>query len=163
MAAAFYMFERLLQVIKNVQALESNDIAIEIFAGSEVQKYILNLNRINQLYLNGVDSEGTQIGTYSYVTDVLRSGETFNYEGYTSTKQQGEHFTLFDTGEFYKSFQVVLTENGFIIEADDRKENEYLSDKYGLEILGLSNDSKNDLARQIIQKVIELVKRKILS
>lgn len=157
------MFERLYKVIDNVRKLDSNLVAIAIFADDTVQKFIIDLNRIEQLFKKGVDANDKPIGFYSEVTDIFTQGETFSFEGYTSTKRAGNHYTLLDTGYFYSTFEVHLTPKGFTIEADDQKENEYLTDKYGLDILGLSQDSKDALAREIIGKVILLVRAKMLA
>lgn len=155
------MFEKLIQIANNVNSLQSHKVAVNVFGINEIQRFIIDLNRIDQLFKKGVDSDGKPIGYYSEVTDIFTQGETFTFEGYSSTKRAGNHYTLLDTAYFYKSFQVILTERGFIIEADDQKEGEYLTDKYGLEILGLSENSKYKLARHIIDEVISLVRAKI--
>lgn len=157
------MFERLFQIVNNVKALEEKQVAVEIFSGSEVQKFIIDLNRIEQLFKKGVDSYGKPIGYYSALTDIMTQGETFSFDGYSHTKREGTHYTLLDTGAFYRSFRVILTESGFMIEADDEKEGEYLTDRYGLDIIGLSKESKNELAAHIVDKIIELVRSKILA
>jgi hypothetical protein len=157
------MFERLYQVIDNVLKLDSTKVGIEIYGESEVQRFIIDLNRIEQLFKKGVDSDNKPIGYYSEVTDIFTQGQSFSFEGLSSTKRAGNHYTLLDTGYFYRSFQVHLTGTGFIIEADDEKEDTYLTDRYGLEILGLSDLSKDELAAHIIGTVIELVRTKMLA
>lgn len=157
------MFERLIEVAANVQNLSEKRIAVEIFSNSMVQRYIINLNRISQLFEQGKDSSGNVIGYYSELTQVISAGQSFQFEGFSHQKIAGEPYTLLDTSYFYKSFTVILTENGFAIEADDEKDGEYLTERYGQKILGLSIESKNDLARHILNQVIELVRKEILA
>jgi len=157
------MFERLLDVLQNVQELSVQRIAVEIWAQSEVQQYILDLNRIEQLFERGVNADERVIGYYSEVTQALSAGQTFSYEGHSYQKIAGEPYTLLDTSYFYRSFRVILTDEGFKIYADDEKDGEYLTERYGEKILGLTQENKNQLARHILNRVIELVRAKIFT
>ncbi len=61
---------------------------------SELEQKILDLNRKDQLFEKGENNEGTVIGIYKPLTEVLSGGK----------KKAGQPYNLFDTGDFYKKF-----------------------------------------------------------
>lgn len=106
-----------------------------VFSDKEFQVWILDLIRDDQLMEKGVDETGKVIGTYSWATQNI----------YNSSKIEGEHYTLFDTGDFYKSMVILLGTNYFEIDADPIKENANLFTKYGEGIIGLTEESLEKL------------------
>lgn len=109
----------------------------------KVQNYIIELNTIEQLYNKGIDSQGKSLGSYSPFTvkEKIKKG------------QPTDRVTLKDTGEFYKSFQIDLSGDDIIIEADTIKiawdGAQDLLDIYGDDILGLTNRSLDKLINTI--------------
>lgn len=109
-----------------------------VFSDKEFQTWILDLIRDDQLMEKGVDETGKIIGTYSWATQNI----------YNSSKIEGEHYTLFDTGDFYKSMVILLGTNYFEIDADPIKENANLFTKYGEGIIGLTEESLEKLREE---------------
>lgn len=153
------MLEPLFNIANNAKTLNINEILVDVYSSDLLDEYILDLNRINQLFVNGENTEGNIIGFYSARTDLITRGETFNFKGLSSTKKQGETFTLYDTGKFYKSFRIKINSNGFTILADDSlADGGSLTDKYGSDIIGLSDESKTELAQKLVPYVREYVR-----
>jgi len=66
----------------------------------DLQKYILDLIRIEQLFERGEDSDGDILGYYSEYTEMLNP-----------EKIAGTPYTLKDTGAFYDSFLIYIYKN----------------------------------------------------
>ena len=94
----------------------------------DVQFEIIRLNTDDQLYEEGVLSDGSFLPDYSETS--------VNVYG----KSAG-HITLKDTGEFYQSFIVKVNTAGIMIVANDVKDDTVLSDRYGIDILGLTEEN----------------------
>jgi len=80
-------------------------------------------------------------------------------------KEQGLPFTrvtLYDTGEFYASFEVVVNDEGFSIKADTAKEGSDLRDRWGDRILGLSNESIKEIKPLFIEELKKAYLRQII-
>jgi hypothetical protein len=125
-----------------------------------VKEFIIHLVQYAQLYSRGIDENGQIIGTYSQLT------EEINPE-----KIAGTPYTFKDTGEFFKSFTVRPLSEGFIIDADDVKYGfvrsgdsivpkiTKLFDEYGERIIGLTDESMDELKKMMLIKFIENVKK----
>ena len=111
-----------------------------------VQEKIIDLIQNDQLQ-EGIDAKGKIIGYYSYATEIITKGK----------KQQGEPFTLFDTGEFYKSMYVVASLYDFVVYGDGQKTDKNLFQAYGDDIIGLTDLSKEKLAEILTEKYIKYV------
>lgn len=152
--------QRLFQIIENVRALNVNALINEILSNPEIQKKILDLNRIGQLYEKGVNSNEkllSQIGG-EY------SGFTLDVAIFKGQPKKGKDIVnLHDTGEFYESFQLILGGQSFTIEANTIKEDTDLAIEWGEEILGLSESSKEMLILWVKNEIIPKVKEFILS
>jgi hypothetical protein len=157
------MFNQLKKLCDNVKHLESNKILVSIWFDKSVQDFILDLNRLNQLFKSGVDANNDFMGNYSAHTEVLTKGKTYTYGGVTSTKTFDDHITLYDTGIFYKSFRVKVYKDGFTVYAnsivDDGKD---LTEIYGQDIIGLTNESNQELYNKILPLVVKNIRESIL-
>ena len=125
-----------------------NFIWVKVLSNQKFKTWILDLVRQDQLFDQGVDEDNDVIGYYSEWTEMMNP-----------TKIAGEHYTLFDTGEFYKSFKLIVGKNYFEIDADPIKTNEdgevtNLFYQYSESILGLTDESKDKLARELIRRFI---------
>lgn len=121
-----------------------------------LQEWILNLVREEQLFKKGVDEDNEIIGTYSEWTEMMNP-----------EKVAGTHYTLKDTGEFFATFSITIFPTYFEINANPIKTNsdgetENLFYKYGEGILGLTNESKEKLCREIIRRYIREIRRWLL-
>lgn len=103
----------------------------------------------DQLVDKGVDGQGNVIGTYSYATQLITKGR----------KQQGDHYTLKDTGDFFNSMTVEITDALIWIIGNGRKGNENLYDKYGDYITTLTDENIEKLKEIINVKYIVYVKK----
>ena len=122
-----------------------NDVAAWYDAmDDETKNYILSLIKIDQLLTEGVDKYGEIIGLYSEATEAINP-----------EKVAGTPYTLFDTGEFYRSMFINVFSDYIEINADPVKSPEdNLFELYGTGIIGLTDANK--------QKLIELVKTKYI-
>ena len=112
---------------------------------------ILDWVRYEQL-MKGVDENDQIMGLYSEVTEMINP-----------TKQAGTPYTLYDTGEFYRSLFMVILLDSFIIDGDDEKINEFgdvtrLFDWLGNGIVGLNEKSRQKLKNEIIIKFDKYVR-----
>lgn len=119
-----------------------------LFSQTSFRKLIIDLNTQEQLFEQGIDSKGRSLGEYSTYTRGLKQNKG----------QRVDHITLKDTGEFYRSFSLKLEGASFRIVADAQKEDTNLFKEYGIDILGLTEDSMSVVttaAIPIIQKYIK--------
>jgi len=122
-----------------------------LFQNPTFRKLIIDLNTQEQLFEQGIDSKGRSLGEYSIAT----IEGTRNFLGKKQKGQRFDHITLKDTGDFYKSFAVQLEGTTIRITADGQKEDTNLFQEYGIDIVGLTEDSMSVLATAaipIIQK-----------
>jgi hypothetical protein len=115
------------------------------------KKEILDLIREDQLRDKGIDGNNNEIGFYSFATQLASDGK----------KQQGDHYTLDDTGAFFRSMFIRVLSDRFTINADGQKEDDNLFDKYGQEIIKLT-DENIDKIKIIIRRAYITYVRKIL-
>ena len=73
------------------------------------------------------------------------------------------HIDLFDTGDFYESFEVKVMSDGFLIEADTIKDGEDLRVRWGNDILGLTDFSISELGKAIQPKVLSYILDSLLT
>ena len=127
--------------------LKPENIWLNVFAKPEIRRFItVTLIQEEQLYNQGIDETGGPITnadngrtTYSKLTEELSGGR----------KKEGEHYTLLDSGEFYKSMVITLGTNFFEINADPIKNDENLFTKFGEGIIGLTEESKEKLRARL--------------
>lgn len=148
------MLNALFKVCDNVARLDAGKVLINIIFKDDIRVFVLDLNRIEQLFKKGEDIKGDVIGEYSGYTEEITKGR----------KKAGDNYTLLDTGAFYKSFDIaVYSDNSFSIEAETVKEDGTdLARKFGKGILGLSPESINKLIDKIVPLIIIEVRKKIL-
>jgi len=140
---------RLDEFLKRGKLLKELDMWYKSFNEATKEQMISWLQ--SQLTDKGTDGRGVIIGNYSYATELISKGR----------KQQGDHFTLNDTGNFYRSMQVYIGDSLFEINGDGKKEEDNLYKKYGEYITTLDQENIERLRQLIRPKFIEYV-RKIL-
>ena len=130
-------------LISAVQTVERNmvDGSYPGQAVRENTSKIIEMN-VGQLNDHGVNSLGIRIDTYAPYSP-------YTVRVKTEKGQPTDRVTLRDTGEFHKSFEVVIDPTGFYITATDSKTNE-LVDKYGEKIFGLIPENKSELLHQYL-------------
>jgi len=153
------MFNELYKICDNTKKLSVKKVAFFVFSENKVQKIIIDLNRIDQILYDGINVDGDSLPTYRHTYD-----KVYTFEGKSNIKRKGEPYILLDTGDFYKSFKVFVTTDGFIIYANDEKENTNITEAYGngAKIIGLTDESKTKLSIEIIPYIISFVRSEIL-
>lgn len=136
--------------------LKNSVIFQRVLSDRGLQEWILNLIREDQLFDKGIDESGEVIGYYSEYTSRINPSKKFN-----------THYTLKDTGEFFASFKLTIYPTYFEIDANpmktnDKGETESLFYKYGEGIIGLTEESKEKLCKEIIERYITELRRWIL-
>jgi len=134
--------------------------ASEVFSASDVQEFIIKLNRTNQIFIDGETVDGYNIGVYSALTASLNQGRVFTLDGVSKTKRAGGNMFLLDEGDFFRSFKVIVKNDGFEIYADDKsKYDQPLEKRFG-KLVGLSEDSKSQLREFIRPYIIKKLRKK---
>lgn len=101
---------------------------------------------VEQLYDFGINSLGISIDTYApYTPYTVRLK---NEKG-----QPTDRVTLRDTGDFHRSFEVVVGPTEFYITATDSK-TDALVEKYGEKIFGLIPQNKIELAQKYLYPTV---------
>lgn len=113
---------------------------------------VTDLNTNHQLKF-GLYSDGTFLPDYSDTSVVVYG------------KEPGP-IKLKDTGAFYKSFEVILTDDGFWITADDKKTEGGVTTElfqvYGNEVAGLTDENLEEFEKQLIPKIINEITKQLL-
>lgn len=134
------MFKRL-QNLTKLDRFKAFTFALD---RSDVKNMIIEFNTQKQLYNKGIDSKGRDLktigGDYSFVTKDIKD----------FLNQPIDRITLKDTGEFYESFSVHVSSTDIQISADTIKDDDDLTDRWGKDIIGLTDEN--------LQKIIEFAK-----
>lgn len=88
-----------------------------------------------RLYSRGVDATGSKIGDYSPFTKRIR-----NKLGLVTS-----HVQLFYTGDWYDSMFVTVEKGVVTVDSTDKSKTEKIEEKYGKEILQMSDEEVNKL------------------
>lgn len=157
------MFESLFEVTERVKKLDSANILVEVVRSEDdVQRFILELNKFDQIFSESINIEGDKLGTYSRYTENLNARTSFTYNGMTRRKTRGDNYFLFDSGRFFDSFRVKVNKDGFSIQANEIAEdgtNIILA--FG-DVIGLTDESKEKLSEYLKPYIIEVVRRTLL-
>jgi len=154
--------EALYKVAHNIMGLRQGQILFKTMTQNpQLEKIVIQLNIAIQMRTQHIDSNGEDLysiyhesSVYSKTTEILSQGR----------KIAGTPYTLFDTGEFFKSFDVILHSEGFEIDADPIKNGGQYSGtnlflEYGEDILGLTDENMDKFINALlpnIKKTVEL-------
>ena len=155
---------RLTDLVKKAKALDTESALFFVFSQEDVQLFAIELNtgspnisEYGQLFLHGIDSEGVALdkigGDYSPVTKQIKSFSNLPID----------RITLYQEGDFYGSWEFIQKEDNFTLRADTIKEGEDLQDRWGSDIIGLTNESIQALSREILPQLIDRILSEILS
>jgi hypothetical protein len=142
-------------MVNRAKMISPEYIFRRVMSDKDLQKYILDLIRIEQLFERGEDSDGDILGYYSEYTEMLNP-----------EKIAGTPYTLKDTGAFYDSFLIYIYKNYFEIDADPIKTDENgqetnLFYEFSENIIGL-NEQNLDKTRDEIREKYRIELRKLL-
>ena len=157
---------RLSDLINNVKRLDFNSTFFFVFSQDDIQIFTMELNtgdpnnsEFGQLFLEGVDSEGTLLdsigGAYAPITVAIKRelGLPVN------------RVTLYQEGGFYRSWRFIQHEDGFTLSADTIKQGDEtidLQDRWGDKLVGLTDESIKRLSEEIAPEVVRAILRAIL-
>lgn len=149
-----FEFQPLRDLCKGVLSLDRLEALAFILNKPEVQDEIIRLNQENQL-AKGLYSDGTNTPEYSASYRQLKASIVSNV---------GQRMDFRLSGDFYKTFDIEVLSNGDInITADGDKDDKNLFDFYGIEIIGLTEESKNKLIPLFQEFLLEYVHSKLQS
>ena len=149
------MFQALRNKAKAVKRLNEKQLLKLLFLDKDLQKYVLDLNRIEQLYKRGIDAEGVTLesigGSYTEFTVAIKQ----------TKGQPTNRVTLKDTGDFYDSFELAVKGEGIEIKANPIKEGISLEVRWGDDIIGLADTSKEELIEKLKPLIIREVRERL--
>ena len=159
------MFTRtkIYDVGRRAAKIDANKLFAKIWRLENVQKYIIELNTKEQLFENSVDSYGKQLiykkngFGYSPKTYEIKNGVKFDGARFSI----GQTYTLRDSGQFFKSFEVKVNSTGFEIIADGYNNNVFAN--FGEQVLGLTDESKGKLIEYILPLLADELENYILN
>jgi len=133
--------------LKRVRLLSELDAWFKFFDGATKKQIIRTVQE--RLRTKGTNSDNEVIGLYSLATEFISKGK----------KEHGTHFTFFDTGDFYASMFVVVFVDAFIVEADAKKDDDNLFEKYGENIISLTDEELEIVKRNLKNHYITYARR----
>ena len=130
--------------IKQLTSIRKN---LDKFIGNTVKEnaHILEDGITEQLHEKGQDGLGRSLGSYSDSTKQFKN----TLAGALGRDTRSDHITLKDTGDFYESIKIKLTSKGVETTSQPQKDTTNLLDKFGKEILFVS-EANIDAFRQDI-------------
>jgi hypothetical protein len=132
------------EYLKHATKLNEDFAWFYAFSEQSIKDEIIRLIQQEQLQ-KGIDGNGDIMGYYSLFTEWITYG----------SKQEGDPYTLEDTGAFYNSMFVKIGNDYFIVDADGQKDDENLFVKFGEDIIGLTDENIENLAQIVAQKYVE--------
>jgi len=138
--------------------VDATPIIQSILQDAELQKHIIYLNTIDQLFEKGEDSLGRKLedvgGSYSPYTIMkkLEKGQPF------------DRVTLKDTGEYYDSYRIVEPSGAdyIMIITNPIKEGKNIEQEWGGYIVGLNQENKQWLIDEVRQRFVPKLKEALL-
>ena len=110
---------------------------VKILNTPKTKEFITNLNTEVQLFQEGENSFGVKLtdigGEYSLITKKIKKRKN----------QPSNRVTLYDTGDFYESFDVDVDGKGdYTINADPMKDGFNLFSRWGEDVTGLNEENQ---------------------
>ena len=147
-------FEAIRKLTDRVAKLDEGIILNRFVELPIVQKFILDLNRVDQLFNKGVDSKNRALGVYTPFT--------INSKNERGVPVPSDfHITLFDTGQFYSTFVIIPGKDFFEIDANPIREDTNLFEDFGEDILGLNDENLQILIDFFKETVVLRVKEQL--
>lgn len=148
--------EAVFKLLNRFNYLTPTYLWLRVFKDKELQRYIIDVLIQDEQLQKGIDGTGQRItdnegnNAYSFWTELISKGK----------KQEGDPYTLKDTGQFYESMVFLLGKDFFEIDANPNKTDEFtgkvtnLFDKYGEEIVGLTEQSLEKITEKLKERLI---------
>jgi len=109
------------EIATNIKKIDTNKILIEVLKEKSVQINILNLIK-TRLHYKGIDSNGNtlktdmSVGNNKYAFSTIYEKKRFL--GKIARGLRYKNVTLFNDGDFYHSFKILILTHSFKIDAD---------------------------------------------
>lgn len=145
--------------LQRIIDLNPNDLLRAVLRDPAFAEMVLDLNRIDQLFKEGVDSNNRKLFSFT----PQQPYAPFTIERKIERNLPHDHVTLFHTGEFYASFRLIIFEQAFEITANPIKDDSNLFDDFGIDILGLNDRSKELLVSRLITAINPILVNFILN
>lgn len=152
-------FTPIRNLLKVISSLNADEIAFEIAKQPTLEKLVIELNTKDQLFEKGEDSFGKKLVGKNIVKDGKYSPLTVSIK--RAKGQPTNRVTLFDTGDFYASFNITPYKGGFVIDADEQKDETNLFDEFGLGILGLNQTNLQIIIEYFKNELLEKVNKRL--
>jgi len=126
--------------------LSLSNLMQDIFSRFDVRWFVIELNTKEQLYEKGIDSKGKSLGDYAPFTIDRKIDSGLPYD----------RITLFETGEFYESFEVKVYKEDIEIVANPDKfdtktgKKSNLYEDFGIDIVGLTDENTVKLQEYLL-------------
>jgi hypothetical protein len=143
----------LVRLYSNILRLKNDlsTILISTFNERGIKELIIELNTEKQLFAKGVGVDGQIVGYYSLTTELISRGR----------KRFNSPYNFKDTGQMFRSFRVMLDRDGFTIDADADKLVDSNIIENEAQILGLTNESKIELVKEILPILASKIRAEI--
>jgi hypothetical protein len=152
--------DALIQKFQNIRTLirQENLTINKVLADKKLKEFVIFLNTEKQMRRQHIDSKGREI------TDQFTGATT--YAELTAKlnprKVAGTKYTLNDDGIFFNSFEVTqLPEGGYLIKANPNRGDSNLFEKYGENIVGLTDESKEQFNKMFLTEFIKFMRNEI--
>ena len=144
-----------LDKVKNVDVKSLTKAVIQ-----ENERQIINLNRKDQIFDKGIDSEGKVLGNYSPSTQAFYDKDDPN-DPMGSDKRAYSRFNLFWTGQSYYGFRAYMKGLKMFITTNSRGR-KLLIENGGANVFGLTTENDRKVNWEIIAPKLNEKIRKIL-
>jgi len=139
---------RLHDLVRRRRLLVGAVVWFEAF-DTDLKNQIIRWIQDDQLRPKGIDADGEVIGFYSLTTSFINPIKKFN-----------SHYTLEDTGSFYRSMFVQVLSDRILIDAssesyEEMQDQDWFTDR----ILNLTDENIQLLKTELKQKYIKAVRR----
>ena len=143
--------DALIQFCDNIIKLDIDELLAEIYDRSEFKELVAKLNLQDQLFAKGINSKGVSLGEYAESTKKKKRKDGL----------PDDRITLFQSGSFYDTIEIIPDNDGFWIVMDGRKKNTDLFVRYGEDVLGLTDENFEPLKDLINEELVKIIQEKI--
>jgi hypothetical protein len=128
----------ILLVAERLAKTDVTKTLVKILKKKAIQKFITDLNTKVQLFDYGEDATGMRLDVVSDIGGYAPSTISIK----ARKGQPTNRVTLKDTGDFYKTFDVIVNNDAsFKVQADTMKGGQNLEDRWGEDIVGLQEEN----------------------
>jgi len=151
------MFGAIKNLVSNAKNLQPNKLLENVYEleNDKFTELVVTLNTEKQLF-EGINSLSIPL------SDIGGSYTPFTVQIKQAKAQPFDRVTLRDTGDFYNSFDVSIEKDGFIIESESLKEGIDLTERWGADIVGLTDMSKEALIFFLKPLIVIVLKNELL-